>query len=285
MSGNSNKLLATEQFRQRKLKEKGINLNVLVVGENGVGKRSFMNTLCKGDHYTSDVAESDTFLIEIKDIIAYLEAIIPIKLRVAMTQNFGFNLDNYSNIDSLASFVDEGFRSFLEQEIKIDRNPHFVDRRIHVALYFIRTSGRGLSELDRACMKKLGQKVNLIPILAKADGLTDDELELNKFQVMKSIHDNDIQIYDFADSNSCSDEDEQMFILSLQQKVPFAAISSNTADYKYRTTDWGTIVLGDEQNCDMVALEGVLFCSHLEQLKDTTSTTKYEQFRVQRLRK
>ena len=46
--------------------------------------------------------------------------------------------------------------------------------------YFI-ISGHGLKSIDLVCMKKLDTKVNIIPIIAKAD--TISKTELQKFKV------------------------------------------------------------------------------------------------------
>ena len=45
----------------------------------------------------------------------------------------------------------------------------FHDTRIHSCLYFITPNGHGLKSLDLVCMKKLDSKVNIIPVIAKAD--------------------------------------------------------------------------------------------------------------------
>lgn len=43
----TNKIQFTpEQIRQRRINKKGINLTILLIGENGIGKKTFINTLC-----------------------------------------------------------------------------------------------------------------------------------------------------------------------------------------------------------------------------------------------
>jgi cell division control protein 12 len=51
-----------------------------------------------------------------------------------------------------------------------------LDLRVHACLYFIRPTGHGLKPLDIEIMKRLGTRVNLIPIVAKADTLTPADL-------------------------------------------------------------------------------------------------------------
>ena len=74
--------------------------------------------------------------------------------------------------------------SFFTEELKIKRNlGGFHDSRVHACLYFITPNGHGLKSIDLVCMKKLDAKVNIIPIIAKAD--TINKTELNNFKVLK----------------------------------------------------------------------------------------------------
>jgi septin 7 len=60
-----------------------------------------------------------------------------------------------------------------------------IDNRVHCCLYFIAPSGHGLKALDIEFMKKLNDKVNIIPVLAKADTMTPEECSHFKKQVFK----------------------------------------------------------------------------------------------------
>jgi septin 7 len=48
-------------------------------------------------------------------------------------------------------------------------------------------------------MKKLHDKVNLIPIIAKADTMTIEEIKIFKATVLNVIAEQKIQIYEFPD--------------------------------------------------------------------------------------
>ena len=76
--------------------------------------------------------------------------------------------------------------SHLSEELKIKRNlSGFHDSRVHACLYFITPNGHGLKSIDLVCMKKLDAKVNIIPIIAKAD--TINKTELTNFKVILAI--------------------------------------------------------------------------------------------------
>ena len=82
-------------------------------------------------------------------------------------------------------FVRHKFLILFSEELKIKRNlSNFHDSRVHACLYFITPNGHGLKSIDLVCMKKLDAKVNIIPIIAKAD--TINKTELTNFKVMNN---------------------------------------------------------------------------------------------------
>ena len=69
--------------------------------------------------------------------------------------------------------------------------------RVHACLYFITPNGHGLKSIDLVCMKKLDSKVNIIPIIAKADTINKAELAKFKTKIMSELINNGVQIYQF----------------------------------------------------------------------------------------
>lgn len=56
-----------------------------------------------------------------------------------------------------------------------------------------------VKQLDIEVMKKLHDRVNLIPVIAKADTMTVQELKQFKASVLNVINENKLQIYEFPD--------------------------------------------------------------------------------------
>ena len=56
-----------------------------------------------------------------------------------------------------------------------------------------------MKQLDIEVMKKLHDKVNLIPIIAKADTMTTEEIKNFKATVLNVIAEQKLQIYEFPD--------------------------------------------------------------------------------------
>jgi len=83
---------------------------------------------------------------------------------------------------------------------------HIIDNRVHVLLYFISPTGHALREIDIEFMRRLGPRVNIIPVIAKADTLAPNELAAFKKRVMEDIGYYKIPIYNFPVDE---DEDEE----------------------------------------------------------------------------
>ena len=77
-------------------------------------------------------------------------------------------------------------------------------------LYFIQPTGHSLREIDIEFMRRLGTRVNVIPVIAKADTLTPPELTAFKKLIMEDIAHYKIPIYNFPYDE---EEDEEETIL------------------------------------------------------------------------
>jgi septin 7 len=86
--------------------------------------------------------------------------------------------------DPITEYVEEQFNKFLEAETQVNR-VLVPDTRIHACLYFIAPSGHGLKSIDVEFMRRLHDKVNIIPVIGKSDACTKEELILFKKKVSK----------------------------------------------------------------------------------------------------
>lgn len=98
-----------------------------------------------------------------------------------------------------------------------------------------------LKPLDIEIMKRLGTRVNLIPVIAKADTLTQNDLATFKQRIREVIQAQNIRIYQ---PQVDSDDDAQAadHARTLQEAMPFSIIGS-TEDV---TTADGRTVKGRE---------------------------------------
>jgi septin 7 len=107
---------------------------------------------------------------------------VRLRLTVVDTPGFGDFINNDESWDPIVKNIEQRFDAYLEAENKVNRM-NVVDNRIHAVVYFIQPTGHSLKPLDIEVMKKLHTKVNLIPVIAKADTVTDDDLDNYKKRV------------------------------------------------------------------------------------------------------
>ena len=98
------------------------------------------------------------------------------------TPGFGDFVNNEDSWRPILETIESRYDAYLEQENRVNRK-NIVDTRVHACLYFIAPTGHSLKAVDIEFMKRLSPKVNLIPVIAKSDTLTEDELEGFKHRV------------------------------------------------------------------------------------------------------
>lgn len=116
------------------------------------------------------------------DTLELEEKMFNVKLTVIDTPGFGDYVNNRDSWLPIIDFLDDQHESFMRQEQQPVRHEK-LDMRVHACLYFIRPTGHTLKPLDIEVMKRLGTRVNLIPVIAKADTLTPADLAKFKDKV------------------------------------------------------------------------------------------------------
>lgn len=278
--------------------KKGIPLTVMAVGASGLGKTSFLNTLCEKSilppkDYSNISKPIDNQIIEILDIKSYGVDIEEDGMRVSLniidTPGFGDGIDNQKCFDKILNYVEMQYDNILAEETRIKRNPRFQDNRIHALLYFITPTGHSLREIDIELMKKLGPRVNIIPIIGKADSFTAEELKAFKSRIMEDIDHYRIPIYNFPYDPVEDDEDTIEENEELKAMLPFAVIShemevtEKKETKRVRKYPWGVIDIDDPEICDTARLRFMLFNSHLTDLRSLTDDHLYENYRTEKL--
>ncbi|KAM6291388.1 septin-10 isoform 8-T9 [Porphyrio hochstetteri] len=134
-------------------------------------------------------------------------------------------------------------------------------------------------------MKSLDSKVNIIPIIGKADSISKTELHKFKNKIMSEFVSNGIQIYQFP----TDDESVSGINAVMNEHLPFAVVGS-TEDVKIGNTmvrarryPWGIVQVENENHCDFVKLREMLICTNMEDLREQTHARHYELYRRCRL--
>ena len=150
--------------------------------------------------------------------------------------------------------IESRYDAFLEQENRVNRKK-MVDTRVHACLYFIAPTGHSLKPVDVQFMKQLHQKVNLIPVIAKSDALTEEEMMRFKDQIMADLQQYQIQIFrpSVSELDDAETIEETKEILS---RIPFAVVGStkeidlgNGRRVRGRKYPWGVIEGGFLRKC------------------------------------
>lgn len=111
---------------------------------------------------------------------------VNLTLTVVDTPGFGDAVNNSECWAPIIDFIETKYEEFLTAESRVHRKA-MSDNRVHCCLYFIAPTGHGLKPLDVEFMQRLCDKVNIIPIIAKSDTLTPEEIQHFKKQVTRDF--------------------------------------------------------------------------------------------------
>nr|CAH0110164.1 unnamed protein product [Daphnia galeata] len=273
----------------RKTIKKGFEFTLMVAGESGLGKSTLVNTLFLTDLYQDrvipPVEERLTKTTAIQVRTADIEEMgIKLRLTIVDTPGFGDALNSEETCQALSDYIDVQFKKYFQDESGLHRKS-IVDNRVHCCLYFIPPYGRGLRMLDVAAMRKLHKKVNLVPVIGKADSLTTAELSRFKSQVLQELKQYEIQIYQFPECDPDEDEAFKKQDKELKDSVPFAVSGScqilevNGRRFRGRIYPWGVVEVESPLHSDLQKLRSMLIETHLADLRDQTHEIHYEAFR------
>ena len=268
---------------------KGFEFSLMVVGASGLGKSTLVNSLFLSDIYSQKpycTRIPQTTSIHSTKVNIY-ENEINLDLTLVDTPGYGDLINNDDCWKPIVRYITDRYEEYLENESQIRRSS-FEDRRVHCCLYFISPNGHGLKDIDISFMKILHEKVNLIPIIAKADTLSPEELLKFKARVLQDIKINKINIYDFSYKLGLTDNDfgtNNRFI----ERMPFGVVGScDVFDVegklvRGRKYPWGIIDINNIDHCDFSLLRDVLVRYHMQNLKDIVHCNLYENFRACKL--
>ncbi|XP_027715202.1 septin-2 [Vombatus ursinus] len=244
----------------RKSVKKGFEFTLMVVGESGLGKSTLINSLFLTDlypeRYIPGAAEKIERTVEIEaSTVEIEERGVKLRLTVVDTPGYGDAIDSQDCFKTIIYYIDDQFERYLHDESGLNRR-HIVDNRVHCCFYFISPFGHGLKPLDVEFMRALHGKVNIVPVIAKADTLTLKERERLKHRA----------------------------------SIPFSVIGSNQLievkgkKIRGRLYPWGVVEVENPEHNDFLKLRTMLV-THMQDLQEVTQDLHYENFRSERLKR
>jgi len=157
-----------------------------------------------------------------------------------------------------------------------------------------------LKALDVEFMRALHDRVNLVPVIAKADTMTVKELEQFKQNVLSDIAQHKIHLYEFPDTEgqglpaAKGDNASKEY----RKRIPFAVIGSdqikeikpskekpNERNRRVRVREypWGTVEVENLVHNDFLALRDLVVRKNLIDLIEVTKNVHYENFRIRQM--
>uniref|UniRef100_A0A8C5N928 Septin-5-like n=1 Tax=Gouania willdenowi TaxID=441366 RepID=A0A8C5N928_GOUWI len=275
----------------RKTVKKGFTFTLMVAGESGLGKSTLINSLFLTDLYKDrKVLNAEERICQTVDIVKHTIGIeekgVKLRLTIIDTPGLGDAVNNTDSWFHIEQYIDQQFEQYFRDESGLNRR-NIQDNRVHCCLYFISPFGHGLRPLDVECMRALHEKVNIIPVLAKADSLTRAEIFKKKRKIKEEIKQFGINIYEFPECDSDDDDEFRMQEQILKDSIPFAVIGSNIQveskghKFRGRIYPWGVVEVENPAHSDFLLLRNMLVRTHMQDLKDITRETHYENYRAQ----
>ncbi|CAH8830555.1 unnamed protein product [Trichobilharzia szidati] len=275
----------------RKAVKKGFNFTLMVVGESGLGKSTLINSLFVQDLYKDrEIIEANSRIQRTTQIekrqIELDERGVKLRLTVVDTPGFGDAVNRTDCWKPIEDYIDSTFEQYFKDECGLNRK-NIHDHRVHCCLYFISPYGHGLRPIDVEFMRRLQHKVNIVPVIAKADALTANELRAFKERIMADFDRYKIDIYRLPECDSDEEDEIKRLDKEIKAVLPFAVVGSNcvidldgSRRSRGRQYPWGSVEVENSRHCDFSKLRIFLLKTHMQDLKDMTLDVHYENYRA-----
>lgn len=314
----------SNHFLQRSRRD-GADFNLLVVGPAGCGKSTLLAALYNQEILAADRRRN----VRVPDSVEFVEhesvaEEAGMSLRLKVTEvlgygelSFGGAMGQRKKIQKIVKNVEEKHRQYFDGENYAKRpqknqKSQLKDQLYHAAIVFIQPQRNlAISANDIALLQVLQSRVNIIPVIAKADTYISEELCQIKANLKKAFNNSKILL--FPNITDVSDDDwvikEAVDVRSHCPFLTIAATPDNGA--RGRQYPWGlvsidanhsrhskntansvqSLTLGsstsnlfDNIQCcgnDLFPMQKMLIRSHFEFLKRHTVEKLYENYRTE----
>lgn len=315
----------SNHFLQRS-RVNGANFNLLVIGPAGCGKSTLLSNL-----YNQEILPSDRRrYARIPNALEFIdhESVVSeagVNLSLKVTEVLGYGELSFSSndrtqkekIQKILKNVEEKHRQHFDSEnyAKRSQKGHSAngkeDQLYHAAILFIQPQRNlEVSPYDIALLQALQARVNVIPVISKADSYIGEELHRIKSNLKKAFNDSKILL--FPNITDVSDDDWVIKeAVDVRSHCPFVTIAAqpengerirqypwglvnidalvprtkpNSANSSHSLTLTSTARLFEQTECcgnDLFPMQKMLIRSHFEFLKRHTLEKLYENYRTE----
>jgi len=254
-----------------------VNFNIMVVGEAGSGKTTFLKTLVKAEEAKAPLIDLEADLskrtVSIQESGNFLLESIAgdVKFYLYDTPGYGDFVNNEESISQIYSDLQERHENWLSVDAhKITNEERLrLDTRIHCCFYFI--APHRFKALDREFIYRISEIVPIVPVISKADIMTMEERAAYLAEVRQALveiadkremHVDDL-IYDFQETDQVNEDtiSDAGNSTVVKGKLPRAInIFAIICDVKYeREYPWGTADVRNDEHSDFLRLQKLVF--------------------------
>lgn len=198
----------------------------------------------------------------------FSEKKVNVKVTAIETIGFGAKIKNKYCWYPMSSIIDsKNFLRVFQQE-QPRRKAGDLEELVHACIFFITPTTNGLCESDIQAMQEFGSRVNLIPVIGKADSYTRGEILEYKRMICQSCEENSIRVYSEAN------------------EFPYTVIGASNEDgvvLRGRRHKQGTAQVDNELHCDFKQLKGLLI-NNLPELSEAAEI-RFQEHRTHLLTK
>eukprot|EP00038_Savillea_parva_P014991 m.218407 g.218407 ORF g.218407 m.218407 type:complete len:399 (+) comp29640_c0_seq1:263-1459(+) len=263
--------------------DKGFEFNVMVAGETGLGKSTFMNAMFASElHTLKPYSEGDYRVPPTNETVSQTfeltEKGVTLTLTLVDTPGFASAIDNTGCWSALVAELEGRLRDYMTCETRVERDAGWPDRRIHCLLFFMAPTGHGLKPLDAAVIRAVQPLVNVIPVIGKSDLLTAKEKDVFRARVKADLDKAGISTYTFADDEGDGNEWRHSMPFCVSAGASIQSSFGGTRDYP-----WGAHNPADPKQSDASTVRRLLVRTYLHNLVADTHTNVYEAYRAREL--
>jgi len=249
------------------------DLNVLLVGESGLGKSTFVNTLFNKDVIPRlpSGASAKTLCItpysEIRQSTNH-----QLRVTVYDTPGYGDDPNLLKNWFHIVDFIDEQNREYARRK---RYKESFVDPRIDLCFYFC--PPHRFKDTDRAFVALLARRTLVVPLLAKADAMTQAETTAHRAAVREQLE----RMHSFS-----MEEVANVFtvmglgggghfppaIIGYELRAEGTEMRRDYDGMRIRRYPWGDAEVDNPKHCDVTRIrESLLRSADFHRVKEQTS--------------
>lgn len=231
-----------DQLRDKSIRD-GYRLNLLVVGRRGLGCSTLVNSMFNAPLVSkkrgNGLTSTENEIVENS-----------IKLKLGVT-----TVHDLNDHESITTFINDQFSAYLKEErLVFDK---IIDKRIHCCIFMLPTDVFKDDELE--LLHKIAKICNVIPVIAKGDSYTVEELEKYQSALNSKVNLGDL----FAPIMTVSASEEVHDINGVQMKG--------------RRYPWGFVAI--EEILEFTQLQRmIVFENHMD-LKRKTDVKFYQEYR------